>query len=637
MSALQRFGPFVIFRAIGRGGMGEVFLARTPYPNAPVAALKRLRPDVARIPTFSERFRHEAALALRLEHANIVDTLDVGEIDGQLYVASELVLGKDAGYIADRLRMRSQGGPAAVALRLVVDALAGLAYVHAAQDEDGTPLSLVHRDVTPGNLLLGYDGRTRLADFGLAKSYLSEGNRLTKQGEILGTPHYLAPEVVRGDPARPVSDIYGLGAVAYRFLTGIAPFQGGTSEVLMKVLTSTPRPLGELRPDLPAWMVSALEEMLQPNPSLRPSDARVFAERLVERARQADMLVPRTAVGRWLAQLFETEQREEQKEYERVLAMTGEEALAPTREGTYVLVPTVDGHDPTTGGTPIMAGGETAHPLTTSFTDDDHGTELDLVASQVLQIGDKTPEVQTPRPSLGSSPPIEAYEADMMPTRAVEVAAHAESDGEAHDTDIERKAAQRRLGFVEEPDTSDTLDAAALPGFADLEPVAPTARAPLPPPEGGRGQESSDPLLVTPVEEERPIVAPNPLVGEVPEMRAETMDAAPRDLRRPAFFLGGLLCLAIALGIGLGKVVASLRAAPTTAVPLAPMTPLSQARARLEALNEELDARTSRNAPVPAAVWRNVAQAAGALLDGNVVAATEALDAAERELSRASN
>ncbi|MEL6190164.1 MAG: serine/threonine-protein kinase, partial [Myxococcota bacterium] len=250
MGGLQRFGPFVVCRSIGRGGMGEVFLARTPWEAQPLAAVKRLRPDVARVPTFRERFRHEAELARRLSHPNLVGTLDIGEVEGQVYVATELVLGKDTGFIADRLRLRSQGGPVAVAIRLLLDGLAGLAYVHGAQDEDGRPLNLVHRDVTPGNLLLGYDGRSRLADFGLAKSYLSEGSGLTKQGEILGTPHYLPPEVVRGERARPASDIYGLGAVAYRFLTGIAPFQGSTSEVLNKVLKERPRPLAELRPDL---------------------------------------------------------------------------------------------------------------------------------------------------------------------------------------------------------------------------------------------------------------------------------------------------------------------------------------------------------------------------------------------------
>src|SRR5436190_9876088 len=140
--SFHRFGPFIIVRTLGRGGMGEVFVARTPWDENPLAAVKRLRPDVARVPTFADRFKHEAELAVRLDHPNVVGTLDVGSVEGQLYVCSELVLGKDTGVIADRLRERGQGGPAAVAIRLLLDALAGLAYVHGVREPDGRPLML---------------------------------------------------------------------------------------------------------------------------------------------------------------------------------------------------------------------------------------------------------------------------------------------------------------------------------------------------------------------------------------------------------------------------------------------------------------------------------------------------------------
>src|SRR5258708_23933177 len=100
--SLHRFGPFIIVRTLGRGGMGEVFIARTPWDENPLAAVKRLRPDVARVPTFAERFKHEAELAVRLDHPHVVGTLDVRSVAGnQLYVCSELVLGKDTGIIAD--------------------------------------------------------------------------------------------------------------------------------------------------------------------------------------------------------------------------------------------------------------------------------------------------------------------------------------------------------------------------------------------------------------------------------------------------------------------------------------------------------------------------------------------------------
>ena len=105
LEGLEQFGPFVMVRPLGRGGMGEVFIARTRRTDRPVVAVKRLRGDVARVPTFAERFEHEAQLAVRLAHSNVVATIDVGTVGTQMYVASELVLGKDTGVIADRLRL----------------------------------------------------------------------------------------------------------------------------------------------------------------------------------------------------------------------------------------------------------------------------------------------------------------------------------------------------------------------------------------------------------------------------------------------------------------------------------------------------------------------------------------------------
>ena len=337
----ERFGPFIVIRAIGRGGMGEVFIVRTPWNDSPLAAVKRLRPDVARIPTFSERFKHEADLAVRLKHDNIVRTLDVGSVGTQLYVASELVLGKDTGHIADRLRERQQGAPLAVVIRLLLDVLGGLAYVHEARGTDGEWLDLVHRDVTPGNVLVSYDGVARLADFGLAKSALVEGRHMTSHGEILGTPHDLAPEVIRGEAATPGSDIYGLGAVTYRILTGVAPHQGTAAEVLQKSLSETPRSLADFRPDLPPWVVRFVHRMLHKDPEARPDDARVLARQLEQDARKSSLLLPHGSVGRWLQALFEEEWDREVAEYERIRSIDPD-SMDSMPSGTVVLARAYD-------------------------------------------------------------------------------------------------------------------------------------------------------------------------------------------------------------------------------------------------------------------------------------------------------
>lgn len=322
--------------------MGEVFVARTPWNEDPIAAVKRLRPDVARVPTFSERFQHEAELAVRLSHPRIVRTLDVSSVDGHLYVASELVEGKDTGLIADRLRHRGEWGPAEVAIRILLDGLEGLAYVHRAQDADGTPLGLLHRDITPGNVLLGYDGGARLADFGLAKSALSRNLNLTHVGEILGTPHYLAPELVQGESASIASDLYGLGAVLYRFLTGVPPHQGPGTQVLKAVLHEMPRPLSELRPDLDPWLPQVVHGFLAKDPHRRPDNAATAHRQVLELASDCGLLVPRDSVGKWLEKLFASERQEERDERERLLSLSDPGPSDPG-PGTVVLArPVVD-------------------------------------------------------------------------------------------------------------------------------------------------------------------------------------------------------------------------------------------------------------------------------------------------------
>lgn len=467
----ERFGPFIIVRAIGRGGMGEVYIARTPWEESPVAAVKRLRPDVARIATFAERFKHEAELAVRLQHRNIVGTLDVGSVDEQLYVASELILGKDTGHVADRLRERGQGAPLAVVIRLLLDVLGGLAFVHGARQPDGEWLRLVHRDVTPGNVLVSYDGIAKIADFGLAKSALTEGSQLTQHGEILGTPHYLAPELIRGHTATSASDIYGLGAVMYRVLTGVAPHQGTTAEVLIKAMTEKPRSLGELRPDLPPWFVAFVHRMLETDHERRPFDAALLGRQLEHEARRSNLLLPHASVGRWLGALFEEERVEEVDEYDRIQEIDMEHFPAAI-EGTVVLA------------TARQQSWLEGPPAEAPRPDDSAGTEMDLSDARVRSVSETADEAS----------PSDAYDMDDMdeegmPTRAFHL------PGDRSDPRVDTEGSGRAeptadgefISINTGRGASETSDGAArsgpLPGFVDdgprSEPAARTGEVDL--------------------------------------------------------------------------------------------------------------------------------------------------------------
>lgn len=666
--------------------MGEVFVARTPWPDNPLAAVKRLRPDVARVPTFAERFAHEAELAVRLAHPNVVGTLDIGSVEGQLYVASELVYGKDTGLIADRLRERGQGGPAAVAIRLLLDTLGGLAYVHGVREPDGKPLRLVHRDVTPGNVLVGYDGQARLADFGLAKSLLTEKSHLTNHGEILGTPHYLAPEVIRGEQASPVSDLYGVGAVMYRFLTGIAPHQGTTAEVLLKVLSEEPRSLSDLRPDLSPWLVSFIHRLLEKDPSRRPYDASVLIQQLSHDAKNSGLLVNKAAVARWIANLFEAEKAEEMEERDRIVEIDLEQ-LGGKQEGTVVLA--------RPGASSSL---EAPLQLINGYEDDrdTSGTELDLSEAQVRAVvGQLDPRFAStgppvPAPSLLASGAKEMDSVDGMPTRAVQIWPRDQQpttdagppprgpsgtfdgsslDGPADEATrlgpiVQGSGPTRLPGFVEVANrdpASITLDpepgprqrprnkesvvvgpavAVARPSERRAEPtVVPATPGPVPVHRGPRsGANNTSPKGGT-ASSASPATAkpPGPTATAQAAKPSEQPRSAPPAPRRASpnrgantwLFLGVLLVVAVILGVGIGSYIAQLRGdRPATAEVRGPQ------RDRFLALQRDLNGRQQKGETLPVGAWEAYGAAAAAMVEGNEEKMKKALDQVEGLLKK---
>ena len=662
----QQFGPFLIVRTLGRGGMGEVFVARTPWHDHPVAAVKRLRPDVARVPTFAERFQHESELAVRLEHQNVVGTLDVGSVGGQLYVASELVLGKDAGIIADRLRERGQGGPAAVAIRLMLDVLTGLAYVHDARDLDGTPLRLVHRDITPGNVLVSYDGIAQLADFGLAKSLLNEKANLTQHGEILGTPHYLAPEIIRGEEATIASDLYGLGAVIYRFLTGVAPHQGATAEVLLKVLSEEPRPLSDLRPDLSSWLVAFVHTLLAKAPDQRPADARALASHLGAEAKSAGLLVPRSAVGRWLGELFKAEKADELDERERLVIITAED-LEPPREGTVVLAAR-----PRSGSVFRAPSTETGDHL--GYDDAPAGTELDVGI-------DPTEPEPAMSNGLGSVVPsdvtdagqgIELTEIDSMPTRAMKLQVELSVAEDTHDLGEAEVGGVTTTNRADSPFPGSLVRTEAsnevpsvLPGFVDADDCPPTY-SPVDTnldPEGplvsrARSRES-DAVIVSPLAASaviRPVTDESLLTDRRPEPRRSGPSAngrvSPAPVTRPVrpgprltpasatersaaevpssarnlLLLVSMLAVAVLLGVLVGALVVSYRTSEVTVVQ--PRGPLQEQLFRVQT---RLVGRVERGEIVPTEVWSKVTRVHAALKAGDEAVAAALLEELEAD------
>ena len=261
----QRLGPYRIEGLLGQGGMGIVF--RALHDDGRTVALKVLRDELAADDGYRQRLAHEARAAAEVDHPNLAPVLEAGEADGRLYLAVRYVDGRS---LAERLAV---GGPLAVGelVRLAADVAAGLDALHRR--------GIVHRDVKPANILLAADGTAVLGDFGLAKS--RAWTVLTKTGQVLGTPDYLAPEVIRGEPATPLSDLYGLGCVLFECLAGAPPFAGrGVLRVGMAHLTEEPGDPAAGRGDVPPALAWTVRQALAKDPADRPPSAVALARML---------------------------------------------------------------------------------------------------------------------------------------------------------------------------------------------------------------------------------------------------------------------------------------------------------------------------------------------------------------------
>ncbi len=272
-AAGQRVGGYRLVRRIAVGGMGEVFEARPEDGGEPVV-LKVLLPQHAEAPEFLEMFSDEARLACRLHHPGLVRVHEAGRDGGTLFMVMERV---DGPTLAQALET---GGPVppALALEVARRLLEALEYLHGLTDEHGRPLEVVHRDVTPGNVLLSRDGEVKLSDFGIARHRLRTVR--TRTGVIKGTVQYLSPEQVAGGPevdAR--ADLYGVGLILFELLTGRAFIHAEREIDLLRLAEDPPWTApSSLNQDLDPALDRLLRPALKRFPEERYPGARSFLE-----------------------------------------------------------------------------------------------------------------------------------------------------------------------------------------------------------------------------------------------------------------------------------------------------------------------------------------------------------------------
>lgn len=252
--------------------MGEVLRARIETVGGvrrPVA-LKLVRKDLAGQPSFARLFVEEMKVAMALSHANVVQAFDVGTVDGRWFLAMEYVEGLDLAALLAR-RQRGRALPLGVALYIAVEALQGLDYAHRRTGEDGCPLAIVHRDVSPGNLLLSREGEVKVADFGVAKSTLRDVGSVV--GRLKGKIPYMPPEQVRGDPVDARADLYAVAAVLYEMVAGRRLVGGDGAAAIPRVLEGPDRALASVRGAVPRGLHAILAKALSLDPRRRHATA----------------------------------------------------------------------------------------------------------------------------------------------------------------------------------------------------------------------------------------------------------------------------------------------------------------------------------------------------------------------------
>ena len=307
------FGRYVLLEKIAVGGMAEIFRAqyRADQDFEKIVVIKRILPHLANNEEFITMFRDEAKVNVRLTHANIVQVFDFGRQGNDYYLAMEFVQGQNLRRVIKRAtEIGSAALPVPLALYIAQESAKGLAYAHSRKDNANKDLNIIHRDVTPSNILLSYEGEVKITDFGIAKASSKTGS--TQQGMVKGKAPYLAPEQLNPKLTPDARlDVYALGAVTWEMLTGRRLVPGETDmEVLGNLMgaTSFPRP-SQIKSSIPVEVDRAVMKALERDPDQRYPSAAAYQKELS--AIVSRFAMTSSECASFMARLFATEIEEE--------------------------------------------------------------------------------------------------------------------------------------------------------------------------------------------------------------------------------------------------------------------------------------------------------------------------------------
>lgn len=306
MSELPRqFGTYSLLKLLAKGGMGEIYLARTGGIShfEKYYAVKKLLKKFAHDADVCARFIDEAKLGARLQHPNIVQVYDLGKVGDELYMATEFVDGFDLRRVLRFCHEKRKRIPLDIALFIVREVLSGLAYAHRQVDAEGQSINLIHRDISPQNVLVSFEGEVKIIDFGLAKS--TQRSQETQANVLLGNFGYMSPEQARGQKLDVRTDVYSTGIVLFELVTGTKRFvDENPLRLLEMVARPTPIMPSDRAPDVPKALDRIFLGATQANREGRYKDAETFRDEVTQALHKLNPRATREHLAQFLNHLF---------------------------------------------------------------------------------------------------------------------------------------------------------------------------------------------------------------------------------------------------------------------------------------------------------------------------------------------
>lgn len=293
-----------ILQSLGQGGMGSVFLGQR-HGTTDLSVIKVINEEHLENESVGQRFLREAHVASTLQHDNIARLTDAGREHGQFYLVMEFIPGRELEQVWHELIRARRLTPPGLTLTVAQEVLRGLHFAHELKDSNGLHLEIVHRDLSPRNVMLTYDGQAKIIDFGLVRTALGEWR--TRPGMLMGTLRYISPEQAAGEPVDRRADLYTFAVVLYELLSGqpLIP-DGETKEILHNIFNLVPPPLKDRNPGVPEALTPVLAKALQRMPEDRFQTGAELAEALHAAAPELAATPPAT-IGKFVRELFPEE------------------------------------------------------------------------------------------------------------------------------------------------------------------------------------------------------------------------------------------------------------------------------------------------------------------------------------------